>query len=81
MDDDEKKSAEEAAEPARDATQDEGAKLREVSEEEIEQILAAHETWFKRIMVFSVMLYPLVKRSSKVRQTIPPIMHPCGGPS
>ncbi len=37
----------EAAEPARDAAQEEGAKLREVSEEELKQILAAHETWLE----------------------------------
>ncbi len=47
MDDDDKKSEDEAAEPARDAAQDEGAKLREVSEAELKQILAAHETWLK----------------------------------
>ena len=47
MDDDDKKSEDEAAEPARDAAQDEGAKLREVSEEELKQILAAHETWLE----------------------------------
>ncbi len=34
MDDDDKKSEDAAAEPAPDAAQDEGAKLREVSEEE-----------------------------------------------
>ncbi len=45
MDDDDKKSEDEAAEPAPDAAQEEGAKLREVSEEELKQILAAHETW------------------------------------
>ncbi len=47
MDDDDKKSEDEAAEPARDAAQEEGAKLREVSEEELKQILAAHETWLE----------------------------------
>ncbi len=45
MDDDDKKSENEAAEPARDAAQDEGAKLREMSEDELKQILAAHKTW------------------------------------
>ncbi len=38
MDDDDKKSEDEAAEPARDAAQEEGAKLREVSEEDLERI-------------------------------------------
>ena len=47
MDDDDKKSKDEAAEPAPDAAQEEGAKLREVSEEELKQILAAHETWLE----------------------------------
>ncbi len=47
MDDDDKNSEDEAAEPARDAAQEEGAKLREVSEEELRQILAAHETWLE----------------------------------
>ncbi len=47
MDDDDKKSENETAEPARDAAQEEGAKLREVSEEELKQILAAHETWLE----------------------------------
>ncbi len=47
MDDADKKSEDEAAEPARDAAQEEGAKLREVSEEELKQILAAHETWLE----------------------------------
>ncbi len=47
MDDDDKKPEDEAAEPARDAAQDEGAKLREVSEEELKRILAAHETWLE----------------------------------
>ncbi len=47
MDDDHKKSEDEAAEPARDAAQDEGAELRKVSEEELRQILAAHKTWLE----------------------------------
>ena len=47
MDDDDKKPEDEAAEPAPDAAQDEGAKLREVSEEELKQILAAHKTWLE----------------------------------
>ncbi len=47
MDDDDKKPEDEAAEPAPDAAQEEGAKLREVSEDELEQILAAHETWLE----------------------------------
>ncbi len=47
MDDDDKKSEDEAAEPARDAAQDEGAKLREISEDELKQILAAHKTWLE----------------------------------
>ncbi len=47
MDDDDKKSENEAAEPAGDAAQEEGAKLREVSEEDLKQILAAHETWLE----------------------------------
>jgi len=47
MDDDDKKAEDEAAEPARDAAQDEGAKLRVVSEEELKQILAGHETWLE----------------------------------
>ncbi len=47
MDDDDKKPEDEAAEPARDAAQEEGAKLREVSEEELKQILTAHETWLE----------------------------------
>ncbi len=47
MDDDDKKSEDEAAEPARDAAQDEGAKLRKVSEDELERILAAHKTWLE----------------------------------
>jgi len=44
MDDDDKKSEDEAAEPAPDAAQDEGAKLREVSEEKLRRILDAHKT-------------------------------------
>ncbi len=47
MDDDGKTPEDEPPEPARDAAQDEGAKLREVSEEELKQILAAHETWLE----------------------------------
>ena len=47
MDDDDKKSEDEAAEPARDAAQEEGAKLREVSEEDLKLILAAHKTWLE----------------------------------
>ena len=47
MDDADKKSEDEAAEPARDAAQEEGAKLREVSEEDLKRILAAHETWLE----------------------------------
>ncbi len=47
MDDDDKKPEDEPAEPARDAAQDEGAKLRVVSEEELKQILAGHETWLE----------------------------------
>ncbi len=45
MDDDHKKSEDEAAEPAPDAAQEEGAKLREVSEEKLRRILDAHKTW------------------------------------
>ncbi len=45
--DDDKKSEDEAAEPARDAAQEEDAKLREVSEEELKRILVAHETWLE----------------------------------
>ena len=45
MDDDDKKPENEATEPAPDAGQEEGAKLREVSEEDLKRILAAHETW------------------------------------
>ncbi len=44
MDDDDKKSEDEAAEPA-GAGQEEGAELRKVSVEDLKQILAAHETW------------------------------------
>ncbi len=44
MDDDDKKAEDEAAEPAPDAAQEEGA-IREVSEDELEQILVAHKTW------------------------------------
>ncbi len=47
MDDDDKKSEDEAAEPAPDAAQEEGAKLREVSEEELKRILAAHAKWLE----------------------------------
>ncbi len=47
MDDDDKKSEDEAAEPAPGAAQDEGAQLREVSEDELKQILAAHQTWLE----------------------------------
>ncbi len=47
MDDDDKKPGDAAAEPAPDAAQEEGAKLRAVSEEELKQILAAHETWLE----------------------------------
>ncbi len=47
MDDDDKKAEDEAAEPAPDAARDEGAELREVSEEELKQILAAHKTWLE----------------------------------
>jgi uncharacterized protein YjbI with pentapeptide repeats len=47
MDDDDKKSEDAAAEPTRDAAQEEGAKLRKVSEEDLKQILAAHETWLE----------------------------------
>ncbi len=45
MDDDHKKSEDEAAEPARDAAQEEDAKLRKVSDEELKQILADHQRW------------------------------------
>ena len=48
MDDDGKKPEGEPAETARDAAQEEGARLREVSEEELKQILAAHKTWLER---------------------------------
>ncbi len=47
MDDVDKKSEDEAAEPAPDAAKDEGAELRKVSEDELKQILAAHETWLE----------------------------------
>ncbi len=47
MDDDDKKPEDAAAEPAPDGAQDEGAKLREVSEEGLKRILAAHETWLE----------------------------------
>ncbi len=47
MDDDDKKPEDAAAEPARDAAQEEGAKLREVSEDELKRILAAHKTWLE----------------------------------
>ena len=45
MDDDDKTPEDAVAETARDAAQEEGAELREVSEEELKQILAAHATW------------------------------------
>ena len=45
--DDDKEPGNEPSEPARDAAQDEGAKLRKVSEEELKRILAAHEAWLK----------------------------------
>ncbi len=44
MDDDDKKSEDEPAEPARDAAQEESATLRAVSAEELERILDAHKT-------------------------------------
>ncbi len=44
MDDDDKKSKDKAAETARDGAEEETPELREVSEEELEQILAAHKT-------------------------------------
>ncbi len=55
MDDDDKEPEDEPPEPARDAGQEKGAKLREVSElklrevseEELKQILAAHKTWLE----------------------------------
>ncbi len=47
MDDDDKKPKDAAAEPNREAAQDEGAPLRKVSEEKIKQIIAAHETCVK----------------------------------
>ncbi len=40
--DDDKESEDAAAEPTPDAAQEEGAKLREVSEDELKRILAAH---------------------------------------
>ncbi len=45
MDGDDKEPEDAAAEPTPDAAQEEGAKLREVSEEELKRILAAHEKW------------------------------------
>ncbi len=45
MDDDDKEPEDAAGEPAPDAAQEEGAKLREVSEEDLKRILAAHEAW------------------------------------
>ena len=47
MDDDDKEPEDESAESARDAAQEEGAKLREVSGEDLKQILAAHKTWLE----------------------------------
>ncbi len=47
MDGDDKEPEDAAAEPAPDAAQEEGAKLREVSEDELTQILAAHKTWLE----------------------------------
>ena len=47
MDDDDKKPEDEPPEPARDAAQDQGAEPRKVSEEELKQILATHETWLE----------------------------------
>ncbi len=47
MDDDHKKSEDEAAEPAPDAAQEEDTKLRVVSEEDLKRILAAHKTWLE----------------------------------
>ncbi len=44
MDDDGNKPDDEPPEPARDAAQEEGAELREVSAEELERILDAHKT-------------------------------------
>ncbi len=48
MDDDDREPEDAAVEPARDAAQEEGAKLREVSEEKLQQSLAAHETWLEK---------------------------------
>ncbi len=45
MDDDGKKPEDAAAEPAYDGPQDEGFELRDVSEEELKQILEAHKKW------------------------------------
>ena len=45
MDDDGKKPEDAAAEPAYDGPQDEGSELRDVSEEELKQILEAHKKW------------------------------------
>ncbi len=45
MDDDHKKPEDAAAEPTPDAAQEEGAKLREVSEDELKRILAAQKKW------------------------------------
>jgi len=47
MDDDDKISEDEAAEPAPDVAQEEGGKLHKVSEEKLKQILAAHEAWLE----------------------------------
>ncbi len=47
MDGDDKKSEDEAAEPAPDVAQEEGGKLHKVSEEKLKQILAAHEAWLE----------------------------------
>ncbi len=47
MDDDDKKPEDEPPEPARDAAQEEDTELREVSEEDLKQILAAHKTWIE----------------------------------
>ena len=45
MDGDDKEPEDAAAEPTPDAAQEEGAKLREVSEDELKRILAAHKKW------------------------------------
>ncbi len=45
MDDDDKTPEDATAGPAPDAAQEEGRKLREVSEDELKQILAAHKKW------------------------------------